>query len=182
LPAGMEFAVDALWHLPPAEAVAMAKMLDERDARWLECPLDPEDVDGHARLAAAVTTPLAVGESYRTVRELQPIFNIATILQPDLGRCGITGTLAIAAAFGGPIIPHVSIAMGPQLAAAVHVAAALDHCPLCEFNPNVLATANAFMAKPLTLEAAAYQVPASPGLGIDFNERFAAVTAAEKMV
>ena len=182
LPAGMEFAVDALWHLPPAEAVAMAKMLDERGARWLECPLDPEDVDGHARLAAAVTTPLAVGESYRTVREMQPFVPIAKILQPDLGRCGITGTLAIAAAFGGPIIPHVSIAMGPQLAAAVHVAAALDRCPLCEFNPNVLATANAFLRDPLELDGPAYRVPTGPGLGIDFNERFAAVTAAEKMV
>ncbi len=180
LPAGMDFAVDALWHLPPAEAVAMARSLDDRGARWLECPLDPEDFDGHARLAAAVTTPLAVGESYRTHREFQPFLTIAKILQPDLGRCGITGTLAIAAAFGGPIIPHVSIAMGPQLAAAVHVAAGLDHCPLCEFNPNVLATANAFLRDPLVLEVPAYQVPTGPGLGIDFNERFAAAVATGK--
>jgi D-galactarolactone cycloisomerase len=172
LPTGMEFAVDALWHLPPAEAVAMARDLDARDCRWLECPLYPEEVAAHADLAAAITTPLAVGESYRTLREMQPFFKIAKTLQPDLGRCGITGTLAIARASGGSIVPHVSIAMGPQIAAAIHVAAALENCPLCEFNPNVLATANSFLAQPIVREGAAYRVPTEPGLGIAWSDRF----------
>ncbi len=172
LPTGMEFAVDALWHLPPAEAVAMARDLDARDCRWLECPLYPEEVAAHAALAAAITTPLAVGESYRTLREMEPFFGIAKTFQPDLGRCGITGTLAIARAFGGSIVPHVSIAMGPQIAAAIHVAAALENCPLCEFNPNVLATANAFLAQPIVREGAVYRVPTEPGLGIVWSDRF----------
>jgi D-galactarolactone cycloisomerase len=172
LPAGMNFAVDALWHLPPAEAVAMARDLDARDCGWLECPLYPEEVTAHAELAAAITTPLAVGESYRTLREMQPFFGIAKTLQPDLGRCGITGTLAIARAFGGSVVPHVSIAMGPQIAAAIHVAAALENCPLCEFNPNVLATANSFLAQPIVREGAVYRVPTEPGLGIAWSDRF----------
>ena len=175
LPAGMHFAVDALWHLPPADAIAMARDLDARNCRWLECPLYPEDVAAHAELAAAITTPLAVGESYRTLREMQPFFGIANILQPDLGRCWITGTLAIAQACGGPIVPHVSIAMGPQIAAAIHVAAALENCPLCEFNPNVLATANSFLAEPIVREGPAYRVPTGPGLGIEWSDRFDAI-------
>ena len=172
LPTGMEFAVDALWHLPPAEAVAMARDLDARDCRWLECPLYPEEVAAHGDLAAAIMTPLAVGESYRTLREMEPFFVIAKTFQPDLGRCGITGTLAIARAFGGSIVPHVSIAMGPQIAAAIHVAAALENCSLCEFNPNVLATANAFLAQPIVREGAVYRVPTEPGLGIAWSDRF----------
>ena len=178
LPTGMQFAVDALWHLPPQEAVSCGRELDARACRWLECPLDPEDIVGHAQLAAAIDTPLAVGESYRTTREMRPFFDIAGMLQPDLGRCGITGTLAIARAFGGPIVPHVSIAMGPQIAAAIHASAALDNCSLCEFNPNVLATANAFLRQPLEREGAVYRVPDRPGLGIEWNEKFAAVTGA----
>lgn len=175
LPEGMRFAVDALWHLPPADAVAMARELDARGARWLECPLYPEDVAAHAALAAAISTPLAVGESYRTRREMQPFFEIASVLQPDLGRCGITGTLDIAQGFAGQIVPHVSIAMGPQIAAAIHVAAALENCPLCEFNPNVLATANTFLDEPLIREGAVYRVPAGPGLGIEWSDRFDAI-------
>jgi D-galactarolactone cycloisomerase len=171
LPAGMQFAVDALWHLPPADAIQMARELDARRARWLECPLYPEDVAGHAALAAAITTPLALGESYRTLAELQPFLAIAKVLQPDLGRVGITGFMKIAAAFRGPVVPHLSIAMGPQVAAAIHVAAAAGNCDLCEFNPNVLATANAFLAKPLQCEGGRYAVPSGPGLGIEWNDR-----------
>jgi galactonate dehydratase len=171
LPAGMQFAVDALWHLPPADAVAMAHELDARRARWLECPLYPEDVAGHAALAAAITTPIALGESYRTLAELAPFLPIAKILQPDLGRVGITGFINIARAFQGPVVPHLSIAMGPQVAAAIHVAAAVSTCDLCEFNPNVLATANAFLAEPLRCEGGRYAVPSAPGLGIEWNDR-----------
>jgi D-galactarolactone cycloisomerase len=170
LPAGMEFAVDALWHLPPADAIAMARELDARHARWLECPLYPEDVAGHAAMAAAITTPLALGESYRTLAELAPFLPIAKILQPDLGRVGITGFMQIAGAFAGPVVPHLSIAMGPQVAAAIHVAAAVSTCDLCEFNPTVLATANAFLAEPLRCAGGRYAVPSAPGLGIEWND------------
>jgi D-galactarolactone cycloisomerase len=179
LPAGMQFAVDALWHLPPADAVAMARELDARSARWLECPLYPEDVAGHAALAAAITTPLALGESYRTLAELQPFLSIAKILQPDLGRVGITGFMKIAATFPGSVVPHLSIAMGPQVAAAIHVAAAAANCSLCEYNPNVLATANAFLAEPLQCGGGWYAVPAAPGLGIAWNDRGLALTQEE---
>lgn len=171
LPAGMGFAVDALWHLPPERAVTLARDLDARGCRWLECPLDVEDVAGHEALAAAITTPLALGESYRTLREVRPFFGCTTLLQPDLGRCGITGSLELAAAFGGSVIPHVSIAMGPQIAAAVHLAAALAACPRCEFNPTVLDTANAFLAAPLERRGSCIVVPDAPGLGVAWNDR-----------
>jgi galactonate dehydratase len=179
LPAGMRFAVDALWHLPPASAIDMARELDSRNARWLECPLYPEEIAAHAELAAAITTPIAVGESYRTLREMEPFFGIAKVLQPDLGRCGITGTLAIARAFSGEIVPHLSIAMGPQIAAAVHVAAALEQCRLCEFNPNVLTAANAFLAEPLVHKGGVYHTPTLPGLGVVWNRRFESEIAAQ---
>ncbi len=34
----------------------MARELDARNARWLECPLYPEEIEAHARLAAAIRT------------------------------------------------------------------------------------------------------------------------------
>jgi galactonate dehydratase len=179
LPQGMQFAVDALWHLPPSDAVAMARELDARNARWLECPLYPEDVAGHAALAAAIATPLALGESYRTLAELAPFLAITKILQPDLGRVGITGFMKIAAAFPGPVVPHLSIAMGPQVAAAIHVAAAAGNCDLCEYNPNVLATANAFLAELLQCGGGRYAVPAAPGLGVTWNDRGRALSQEE---
>lgn len=172
LPPHMRFAVDALWHMPPAEAIPMSRELDARNARWLECPLYPEELAAHEQLAAAIKTPLALGESYRSLREFAPFLPITGIAQPDLGRCGITGSMEIAEAFAGEVVPHLSIAMGPQIAAALHFAAAADNCSLCEFNPNVVATANAFLAEPLVREGGAYRTPSLPGLGIVWNDSF----------
>jgi galactonate dehydratase len=168
----MRFAVDGLWHLPPDRAVAMGRDLDARNARWLECPLYPEEVEAHVALAAAIRTPLALGESYRSLRELQPFLSSVGVLQPDLGRCGITGSLRIAAAFSGEIVPHLSIAMGPQIAAALHFAAAAQNCSLCEFNPHVFDSANSFLQTPLTRKGGEYHVSQAPGLGIEWNARF----------
>jgi galactonate dehydratase len=172
LPNGLRFAVDALWHLPPASAAAMGADLDRRTARWLECPFYPEQIEEHEALAARITTPIALGESYRTVAELKPFATLASILQPDLGRSGLTESLRIASAYQREIIPHVSIAMGPQIAAAVHFAAVADRCALCEFNPSVLEMANRFLREPIRMEDGHYLVPAGPGLGIEWNSAF----------
>jgi D-galactarolactone cycloisomerase len=171
LPLGMQVAVDALWHLPTEEGVTLVRELDARHARWIECPFGPEEVALHADLAARVATPLALGESYRTLHELAPFLGFMKIAQPDLGRCGITGAMRIAAAFPGEVIPHLSIAMGPQIAAAIHFAAAAARCGLCEYNPHVLDTANTFLADPLVCQNGFYQVPTRPGLGIVWNKR-----------
>jgi galactonate dehydratase len=80
--------------------------------------------------------------------------------------------MELAAAFPGELVPHLSIAMGPQIAAALHFAAAAPNCNLCEFNPNVLSTANAFLAEPLVRDGGHYKTPVLPGLGIVWNDKF----------
>jgi L-alanine-DL-glutamate epimerase and related enzymes of enolase superfamily len=164
-----ELAVDALWRLDEASAVTFGRSLDERQALWLECPLWPEDVAAHARLAKEIRTPIALGESYRTCHELRPFFEAGVIrfVQPDLGRTGITEAIRIsglAASFGAAVVPHLSIALGPQVAAAIHFAAASANCSLLEYNPSVLQMANRFLSKPITIEGPAYAVPDAPGL------------------
>ena len=159
-------AVDALWRLTPESA----RELPLPGALWLEAPLNPESAVEHGELAAAIETPLAIGESYRTVFELEPFFAAKAMrfVQPDLGRTGITEGLRIAARaaeLGISVVPHVSIAMGPQLAAAIHFAAAVPNCNLLEFNPNVVAVANRYMQDSIKLEGAAYRVSDAPGLG-----------------
>ena len=166
-------AADALWRLTPATARALAPELEARGILFLEAPLAPESAVAHGELAREIRTPLALGESYRTIFELEPFFiaNAMQIVQPDLGRTGITEGLRIAAMareHGVSVIPHVSIAMGPQLAAAIHFAAA-SACPLLEFNPNVVGTANAYLTQPVTIKNGHYLIPEGPGLGIDLH-------------
>jgi D-galactarolactone cycloisomerase len=168
---GAKIAVDALWRLTPETALPLEAELAARSAMWLEAPLAPESARAHGELSRLVRTPIALGESYRTLFELEPFFEAAAmrIVQPDLGRTGITEGLRIAreaARRGLEVIPHVSIAMGPQLAAAIHFAAAVPNCKMLEFNPNVLSTANQYLREPLRVEDSCYVVPDQPGLGV----------------
>ncbi len=167
----MRIAVDALWRLPSEGAVEFGRELDSRDILWLEAPLLPEDVDAHRKLGEAISTPIALGESYRTRWEIEPFLKdpILSWFQPDLGRCGITEGLRmarLAADAGARVVPHVSIAMGPQIAAALHFATVAPRCELVEYNPKVFQVANRFAVQPLALNDAHYQVPQTPGLGV----------------
>ena len=170
----MKVAVDALWRLTPESALALAPELDRRQILWLEAPLAPESAAAHGALAAKIKTPIAIGESYRTLFELDPFFaaNAMRIVQPDLGRTGLTEGLRIARAAesrGLTVIPHVSIALGPQIAAAIHFAASIPNCPMLEFNPNVLTVANGVLENPIQFEAGSYVVPDAPGLGVSMK-------------
>jgi galactonate dehydratase len=170
-------AVDALWRLTPETAVAFGRELDERGVMWLEAPLLPEDPTAHRKLAAKIHTSLALGESYRTRYEIAPFLNplVVSVLQPDVSRCGLTEALRIAKMLRQHshltrIAPHVSIALGPQIAAAIQYAAVCEECHLVEYNSRVFEIANCFLARPLSLDGAAYRVPAGPGLGVEILE------------
>ena len=154
-------AVDALWRLTPENAVDFGRKLDERHALWLECPLMPEDPEAHAVLAEAIRTPIALGESYRTRYEIAPFLRAARVVQPDLGRCGITEARRIAR-LAGVVVPHISIAMGPQIAGALYFAATTQNCNLIEYNPKVLEVANRFLGAPIEMREGRYVVPAGP--------------------
>lgn len=174
LPAVGAIAVDALWRLTLESALTLAPELEARSAIWLEAPLAPESAREHGELAELIRTPLAIGESYRTLFELTPFMDVDAmrIVQPDLGRTGITEGLRIARAaeeIGLDVIPHISIALGPQIAAAIHFAASIPNCPLLEFNPNVLSIANTKLSEPISLKGAAYVVPDAPGLGVTMS-------------
>jgi galactonate dehydratase len=93
-------------------------------------------------------------------------------LQPDLGRWGITEAAGLARDIGASarIVPHISIAMGPQIAAALQFAAASSNVGLAEYNPAVFSVANRYLDRPLEVDGAEYLVPAGPGLGVELDE------------
>jgi galactonate dehydratase len=170
-----ELYVDALWRLDPGRAVRFSRRLAERGVSWLEAPLVPEDVAGHARLARRSAVPIALGESYRTRYELLPFLErgAVAVLQPDVARCGITEARRIAAlagAFHVPLAPHVSVGLGPQLAAALHFAASLPSLERLEHNPRVHELASGFLRAPLLADLAGLRPPDTPGLGVEPDE------------
>jgi galactonate dehydratase len=142
---------------------------------WLEAPLAPEDVRGHARLARRSPVRLALGESYRTRFEVLPYFERGAIgvLQPDLGRSGITEARKLAVLADThqvPVAPHVSIGLGPQIAAAIHFAAATSNLLLLECNPGVFELSARLAHDALEWSVAGVPVGREPGLGVRIDE------------
>lgn len=172
---GTTIYVDALWRLTPKSALRLARELEQRGVQWLEAPLMPEDVAGHRALARGTALPIAIGESYRTRYEVLPFLRTGgvDVLQPDLGRSGITEgrkLASLADTFHVPVAPHVSIGLGPQIAAALHFGAACTNLLVMECNPQVYAAANRFLKEPIAFGPATLPVPTRPGLGIDVDE------------
>lgn len=172
----LSIAVDALCRLSLKSAWRFADELAVRKVRWLEAPLAPEDVQGHSILAASTTLPIALGESYRTRFELLPFFQgrAVDLLQPDVGRTGITEGRRIASladTFHIPEAPHLSIGLGPQIAAALHLSAAISNLEIVECNPKVFEIANRFLTTPLQFSASVITVPDGPGLGVTVDEQ-----------
>jgi D-galactarolactone cycloisomerase len=175
LGAEVRLAVDALWRLNEGHALRFAQALAASDLLWLEAPLAPEDVRGHARLARRSPVPIALGECYRTRFEILPFFERGAIgvLQPDLGRSGITEgrKLAVLAdTHHVPVAPHVSIGLGPQIAAAAHVAGAIPNLLLLECNPRVFEHSTRLAHGAPDWSVAAVPVPSEPGLGVQIDE------------
>jgi D-galactarolactone cycloisomerase len=168
-------AVDALWRLDETRACRFARSLEALDVLWLEAPLAPEDVRGHARLARRSPVRIAIGESYRTRFEVLPFFERGAVgvLQPDLGRSGITEARKLAAladTYHVPIAPHVSIGLGPQIAAAVHLAAATPNLLLLECNPGVFELSTTLAHSALDWSVAGIPAGHEPGLGVQVDE------------
>jgi galactonate dehydratase len=167
--------VDALWRFNLKSALRFAGELAEYDVGWLEAPLPPEDVAAHEALAQASPIPIAIGESYRTRFEIAPFLEARAlhVLQPDIGRCGVTegNYLAnLAGSFHVTMAPHISIGLGPQIAAAIHCAASWSNLDYVECNPQVYSIAERFQSEALGFSASSVQVSKKPGLGIEMKE------------
>jgi L-alanine-DL-glutamate epimerase-like enolase superfamily enzyme len=176
LPDGIALMVDANQQWDRETAFRMGRAFEGFGLTWIEEPLDAYDAEGHARLAAALDTPIASGEMLTSVAEHWELIRQDAVdyIQPDAARVGgITQFLKVAA-----LGDHKRLKMAPHFAMEVHVhlAAAYPHgswvehfdwlCPLFD--------------ESLEIEAGAMKIPDRPGLGISLSERARRLTVASQ--
>jgi D-galactarolactone cycloisomerase len=167
--------VDVLWSFETLEPAAEAKAaFGARGAAWLECPLLPEDLSGHARLARRPGAPVALGESFHTRFEAGPWLDAGAIevFQPDIGRTGISDglrQLAMARAAGVPVTPHMGSGLDLFQAATLSFAAACDDAHLQEYQAGLAGRLGDAVDSAWSYQGGAFMLPDRPGVGVEID-------------
>ena len=167
--------LDAHWVYALDDAVQLGHALADLGVGFFEAPINPEDIESHVALAAAVAAPIAIGETERTRYQFRPwlMQKAADILQPDVGRAGISEVIKIAAmaeSFNTKMAPHLSVGLGICIAASIHTAAAISNLYLLEYQPPVFEVANQLLDSPLTCAKGFFDIPVGAGLGVSLDE------------
>ena len=152
-------------------AINAVRLFEEYDPGWIEEPLMPDDIQGHAALAAAVHTPVATGEVHATRWDFLQLVQLkaASILQPDAGVCGgITEWRRIAAMAASN---NISVAPHWMAELHVHLVASTPNATWVEYftDFNIINLGRLFTTR-LEVRPGGLAVPQRPGLGVELDE------------
>jgi len=158
--ANMVWTVDA--------AIRAARAFQPHDPLWLEEPIPPDDVAGHARVLREGGLPVAAGENLRTIWDFRHLIASGGVSfpEPDVTNCGgVTPFMKIAhlaEAFGLPVTSHGAHDV------TVHLLAACPNRSYLEAHGFGL---ERYIAEPRRLEDGFAIAPDRPGHGIEFDWR-----------
>lgn len=170
--------VDVQYAFPDVdECLRVIRDWERFNLYFLETPLYPDDLEGHARLAEEQRIPIASGEWLTTRFEFIDLIRRGkvSVVQPDIGRVGglteAQRVCDLARKHGLKVVPHIW-KTGISIAAGIHLAAANEHIPYIEFLPANLCESS--LRKELLVEDfqmldGKLPLPAKPGLGIELN-------------
>jgi L-alanine-DL-glutamate epimerase-like enolase superfamily enzyme len=117
--------VDANCAYRAYEAIQFARRVEEHDVFWFEEPVAPDDYDGHRKVAAATSIPIATGENEYTRYGFRDLIahDAAAILNADAKVLGgvteFMKVVALAQAHDLQIAPHGSQDIHIHLVAAI---------------------------------------------------------------
>ena len=158
--------VDFNQGLTLAEALQRCHMIDDHGLAWIEEPIVYDNLDGYARLAAELKTPLQIGENFYGPREMHKALQrrACDLVMPDFMRIGgVTGWMRAAAIAGSAGIP-MSTHLYPEVAA--HVMRVTETAHWLEWQD----WADLILQQPYTIKDGHLHIPDAPGVGIEWNE------------
>lgn len=149
-----------------AEALPRLTALDGEGLAWFEDPLPHDDLQGHATLAAALTTPVQTGENFFAPGTVAHAVRLGALDLVNFDLPHIGGVTAwrkaaeLAAQAGLPVSSHVY----PEFSR--HVLAATPNRHWLEY----FDWAGPVLQQPVAVAAGKVQVPSTPGAGITWDE------------
>jgi L-alanine-DL-glutamate epimerase-like enolase superfamily enzyme len=142
------------------------------DPYWIEEPFSPDQIENHAKLAAAISIPVATGEIEAGRWRFKELLDkqAAAILQTDAAVCGgITEFRRIAAladCYGVTLCPHWFHDLH------VHLVAASPNGQFVEYFPDgKVFNFREIIDRQLELREGGLVLPTEPGLGYRFDEK-----------
>ena len=153
--------------LSVTEAIARGRLLDDEGGLvWIEEPTRADDFAGNARIAAALATPVQIGENFMGPEQMAPALaaGACDYVMPDAQRIGgVTGWMraaALAQAAGCEMSSHLFPEISAHLLAVTPTRHWLEYVDW----------ANAVLAEPLVVCDSRVVAPSTPGTGICWNE------------
>jgi len=149
-----------------ADALERCHAIDDAGLAWIEEPVVYDNLEGCARLAAELKTPLQIGENFYGPRELYKALQMKAcdLVMPDFMRIGgVSGWLRaapIAAAAGIPVSTHLY----PEIAA--HMMRITETAHWLEWQD----WADPVLQNPYEIRDGKLHIPNAPGLGIAWDE------------
>ena len=148
-------------------ALQWAHCAEEFDLFWIEEPLHPFDVRGHAQLAEQLVTPVMVGENITSLHMFRDFMESAAvdILQPDALKLGGISKWCDAAALARehelPVVP----AVWDMMQIHIQLCATIRHALMLEYIPWLLP----IFRTPVRFEDGFLWVPEEPGAGTEIR-------------
>jgi mandelate racemase len=171
----MKLMVDFNQGLHLGEALEHCRAIDDLGLAWIEEPIVYDNLEGYARLAADLKTPVQLGENFYGPRALYTALQMKACdyVMPDFMRIGgVTGwqrAAAIAAAAGIPISTHLY----PEVAA--HVMRVSETAHWLEWQD----WAHPILQQPYDVKDGKLHIPKVPGVGLEWDENAVAAHLAD---
>ena len=162
----MELMVDFNQGLDLADALRRCHMIDGEGLAWIEEPILYDNLDGHAQLAAELSTPIQIGENFYGPRAMHSALQkkACDLVMPDFMRIGgVTGWIRAAAIAGAAGIP-VSTHLYPEVAA--HMMRVTETAHWLEWQDWT----DPLLQRPYVVKDSLLHIPDVPGIGLDWNE------------
>ena len=166
LPENILLMVDFNQALSVPEAIRRGRALDGEGIYWIEEPIRHDDYPGNAEVAAALATPVQIGENFSGPQAMAAALGAKACdyVMPDLERIGgVSGwqqAAGLAAAAGIEMSSHLFPEVSSHLLAATPTAHWLEYVDW----------ANPILREPLRIVDGGAIVPDRPGSGLEWDE------------
>lgn len=159
-----------------AEAIERIDQLAVVRPRWIEEPTSPDDILGHATIAAAVSVPVATGEHVHNRIMFKQLLQAGGLRYVQLDACRLGGVnevlavLLLAAAFGVPVCPHAG---GVGLCEYVQHLSVFDYIAIsADLDDRTLEYVDHLhehFVDPVRIDGGHYVVPTAPGYSAEIR-------------